>query len=807
MTISRLLPMAILVVAIFGSVAHAQSRAGELVATCSLPFRVTSALPLPNTPMSPLIDFASIIRGENVGGVLDPNSIHVVDAGTGKPVPHALSEHFAYGDAGEVQWVVGNPACKRYEIRFRTVTRRPPLLPRGQAPLIGIGDLLRYNANAPRPFPTIGRGICRLVDLTGDGKRDFVGCGGYAYAPGWPFGGIFCFPRVGETHRFTFGDMVRVRFLKSADSTKFSNFSHGYKHADVADLNRDGLPDLVFTAMFSRKAARRWSEFKDGHKYISVYLNSGKRDGGGMPRFVLTDRLEHPKDWWGPVRAVDLDRDGAVDFVLGSMFRGEQQPADNSGYFLRNTNPEGWPIQLAKPQKLDLLKRPCFYDVDRDGKLDCVGLVLDPGLDDGHFNPNARHLCSVAWRRNLGGQVPRFSPPQPLDGVDAKYCTFTAAVNEGPQRGLLVSHDYGFYSSFFRQTDTAKQPQSLKGKRPPRFQATSLVSDSARLFGETNGCFPCDWDADGDWDILSGSCFGWVRVQLNRGTNKLPIFDPPQRVLADGKPIYFILSGTFPDLKNYGHNLGYALPVYIDWDGDGLSDLMLPNLSNRIFWYKNIGTRRQPRFGRRRQVICDGYPETSQTLLTAARTLMTVGGKSPYDPTQPFQWRARGAFGDLTGDGLPDIITSDEHKTTSLFVQYRDGTGQRRLRKVGPVKTRNGEVIKSPYPQYVLVDWDGDGLLDLIYRHNPAYISEPALARNIGTKTDPRFDTPVMLRCYGKRAEDPAGHLYYGIRDMDDDGKPDMIINMDIGTYAFYRHAVFQMKQHPTHRIGKLQRR
>ena len=42
---------------------------------------------------------------------------------------------------------------------------------------------------------------------------------------------------------------------------------------------------------------------------------------------------------------------------------------------------------------------------------------------------------------------------------------------------------------------------------------------------------------------------------------------------------------------------------------------------------------------------------------------------------------------------------------------------------------------------------------------------------------------------------------------MDDDGKPDMIINMDIGTYVFYRHSVFQMKQHPTYQIGKLQRR
>jgi len=499
------------------------------------------------------------------------------------------------------------------------------------------------------------------------------------------------------------------------------------------------------------------------------------------------------------VRAVDLNNDGAIDFVIGSMFRDSAVPADFSGYYLKNTNPEGWPIKLAHPVKLDLLKRPCFYDVDGDGALDCVGLVLDRELDDGHYNPQTRQLCVIAWRKNLGGDPPKFGLQQPLNGIDARYCTFTAAVTNGSRRGLLVTHDYGFYTSFFEQA------RDLATK--PHFKQTSLVSDSARLFGETNGCFPCDWDGDGDWDILSGSSYGWVRIQINQGTSKSPEFDAPKRVLAEGKPIYFVLSEMLPDLRGYGHNLGYPLPVYIDWDADGLPDLMLPNLSNRIFWYKNIGTRRKPKFGQRQQVICDGYPETKQTLKTAAETLMLVGGKSPYDLTQPFQWRARAAFGDLTGDGLPDIITSDERKTTTLFVQYRDPQGQRRLRKVGSVRVPNGDVIKSPYPQYVLIDWDSDGLLDLIYRHNPAYISDPALARNIGTKTEPKFDTPSMLHCYGKPTEDPAGHLYYGIHDMDNDGKPDMIISMDLGSYAFYRHAALKMKHHPTFHLGQIEQR
>ena len=57
----------------------------------------------------------------------------------------------------------------------------------------------------------------------------------------------------------------------------------------------------------------------------------------------------------------------------------------------------------------------------------------------------------------------------------------------------------------------------------------------------------------------------------------------------------------------------YPFPVYVDWDADGLPDLILPNETNRIFWYKNMGTREQPKFGPRRQVICDGYPDFTRT--------------------------------------------------------------------------------------------------------------------------------------------------------------------------------------------------
>ena len=69
-----------------------------------------------------------------------------------------------------------------------------------------------------------------------------------------------------------------------------------------------------------RRNHPRHSKVPNVGEFIHLYLNSGKRDAGGMPVFVYSDRVPHPKGNWGPVRIVDLDRDGAVDFVVGSLF-------------------------------------------------------------------------------------------------------------------------------------------------------------------------------------------------------------------------------------------------------------------------------------------------------------------------------------------------------------------------------------------------------------------------------------------------------------------------------------------------------
>ena len=51
------------------------------------------------------------------------------------------------------------------------------------------------------------------------------------------------------------------------------------------------------------------------------------------------------------------------------------------------------------------------------------------------------------------------------------------------------------------------------------------------------------------------------------------------------------------------------------------------------------------------------------------------------------------------------------------------------------MKLPDGSIVESYIPpQYFLVDWDGDGLLDLVYKDGPVYKTDPAVALNIGTK-------------------------------------------------------------------------
>ena len=144
---------------------------------------------------------------------------------------------------------------------------------------------------------------------------------------------------------------------------------------------------------------------------------------------------------------------------------------------------------------------------------------------------------------------------------------------------------------------------------------------------------------------------------------------------------------------------------------------------------------------------------------------------------------------------------------SALFMQYHDGTGALRLRHDRVSRTPDGSAMQNVLgqpAQMIPIDWDGDGLLDLIINHGRTMDTAPALVRNIGTLTDPRFDFPERLRCFGVELSGIAKHgPYDGVGDLDDDGHPDLLACPEMGTYHFFRRTALDMPRRPSFAIGR----
>ena len=229
-----------------------------------------------------------------------------------------------------------------------------------------------------------------------------------------------------------------------------------------------------------------------------------------------------------------------------------------------------------------------------------------------------------------------------------------------------------------------------------------------------------------------------------------------------------------------------------------------------------IGTREQPAFGPRQQIVCDGYEDSPEKLRRSAELAADRGLPQhpyPYEEDQPFYWRTGPGFGDLNGDGLMDMITHDGHtRKLTLFVQYRDEHGALRLRKERPLNLTDGRLIDDSIVErashwtesFRCVDWDGDGLLDIIYSCSGTEPEKGSiyLLRNCGTLTEPVFEPPVTLCCFGEPIKITAHGPHPAVADIDGDGRPDILACVEWSVYPFYSHAAMEMPRRPEYQLG-----
>ena len=268
------------------------------------------------------------------------------------------------------------------------------------------------------------------------------------------------------------------------------------------------------------------------------------------------------------------------------------------------------------------------------------------------------------------------------------------------------------------------------------------------------------WDKWGRW--INGPLHGYVYLLRNTGTDAAPEYSAPERVKAGGEQI---------DVY------GTVSPNFADFDGDGDLDLVCGEFIDGINYFENTGTRQQPHYAwGRRLRYADG------SLINVPLCMIIVVS---------FDWNK---------DGRMDLVVSEEDGR----VGWLENTGQVAggMPLFAPLRWFRQEadrlkfgVLNSP----AAVDWDGDGLEDLVVGNAAGEI---AFFRNLGGNP-PRWAAPELLEAggtpiriaagYNGSIQGPAeakwGYNNISVGDWDGDGLPDIMLNSIWGRVLWYKNA------------------
>lgn len=106
-----------------------------------------------------------------------------------------------------------------------------------------------------------------------------------------------------------------------------------------------------------------------------------------------------------------------------------------------------------------------------------------------------------------------------------------------------------------------------------------------------------DWDGDGDLDLLLGAKSGRLYLQENVGTRRAPVYATFNRpILTSGGPD----ADPARTQARLGQDLivpgGCTAPRVVDWNEDGLFDLVCGSFGGGVFCFLNRGTPTAPAF-------------------------------------------------------------------------------------------------------------------------------------------------------------------------------------------------------------------
>jgi hypothetical protein len=278
---------------------------------------------------------------------------------------------------------------------------------------------------------------------------------------------------------------------------------------------------------------------------------------------------------------------------------------------------------------------------------------------------------------DLGGIfLSRTNPNDPiLEGAkgaadQARMATrmFPTDIMRSGKKDLIVGNYIGeiflIPNAGSAQTPDFKQPADVTRTLVP------TMKDSNKKWGNVFAPATWDWNKDGKEDLILGEgsySANNIHLLLNQGSGAKPTFDETNR---------FAIA--------FGDGLEQLTPTVVDYNGDGLPDLLVAERTGKIAVYLNKGEQ---------QKLGEPPPE-----IPFASFISAAGGSSSL----AFGGISTVSTGDLNGDGLFDLVVGKTNGRVAMALN----TGTKTEPKFSAPVELKGEAGTAPFA--VPSGWDVD---------------------------------------------------------------------------------------------------
>jgi len=490
------------------------------------------------------------------------------------------------------------------------------------------------------------------IDLNGDGASDL-----FVFMPG-----------SGDNRVLTFLNAGYGRYVYAPEYESY--FPSLQRWALLVDYNKDGKPD-IFTYSAEGGAIDVYENVSDSGVIKFKKVTSSSNVNQDFLCYI-DDAKDTVNIYVGPNNIpaiVDMDGDGDIDIL-------SFDPTNYTAFLYKNTNVENGKslnnmhFNFTNPTR-------CW------GKFATTFSVTDPvSLAVG---------CGKAMNKNAHGSSSLLALDMDKDG----------------DLDLLYGNLYG------NQIIQMENARIRPGKSP--LLTDSMITADSLLVGERKkvniSVYPVPFLADGTSDELKDIIVAPMDAANDTPNHKTYLYK--NNGSAPGNQFTFVTDNFLQEtMLDDGE---HAAPTFLDFNGDGLTDMVIATRSNlyggyaydHLELFKNIGTAKKP-----------VYKKVDDDFASMAKYQISY-----LAPT----------FADIDGDGRPDMLVGREDGATMYFKNMADSGGTLRMKLMA---TNYQNIKAGGYSTPCFAHISSDTLFDLVMgRDSGTFI----YYKNTGTATAPLF--------------------------------------------------------------------